>query len=730
MRSEIFRWMLGPLLSAALLGAARAAEVELLRPVGQPPPPVPSGPDGTGRAVAIDGAALAALEVGDVVWLEPLPGRRIGYVLESSRAFVNGDVGRRGARREGDRIYGLTLVHNDRSALAHLSSPWGTFSFDGTRRADAVYVGRLTGPAEGIPFLADDDAMPPPPRARPAETVAQSAPDADVEVHTIIAPYSEVSGTGDPIDIAVVVSNRRPEPLAGATLAARGVLEHTELAAAPEDCRTADAEGGRTLECPLSDIAPGASAVVVYSVRVSWRADAAFEVSHELPGIPAVRSGDRLARVEHDALSDGDGDGMSDYNELVVGTDPGDPRSVLGPDAPSEVDLAFLYTPRFAAMSEEVAPETRINRLVVINNAYFADSDVPVSFRPVSYRMVDFAIGGDTAESYRRVYNAEGVFEGVPAMLEAAGADIVVLIDGLFESDADSCGRGTIGGERRNGRIPSDQPLVTLMYAPGPADPGYRCHELILAHELGHNLGLGHDRHDRTSMEGTFRWARGHGVEGMFHTIMARPEGFPGGTWISLFSSPENAACRGLPCGFPRDDPERGADAVSALRHTRFQVAARRDSLVLPHAGGGSSGAVMRGAATRTGEPGAPVSVFSPDDSIDMSVTIELPSNHRGETGMTHIVLALAGGERFYLDVNGAWLPWSGERETLGGLTPPRPLDAVERLVALDGFVPRTVNVTELEARVYFGYTVPSMDVVAYTPYGIDLIIEPEPAEP
>ena len=89
------------------------------------------------------------------------------------------------------------------------------------------------------------------------------------------------------------------------------------------------------------------------------------------------------------------------------------------------------------------------------------------------------------------------------------------------------------------------------------------CGGYVTAHEVGHNMGLGHSY--KQGSTGAFTYARGHGVQNQFTTIMAYKSAY-NGKKIYKFSSPK-LECDGLPCGV-EVGKEDEADAVKALAQT------------------------------------------------------------------------------------------------------------------------------------------------------------------
>lgn len=90
---------------------------------------------------------------------------------------------------------------------------------------------------------------------------------------------------------------------------------------------------------------------------------------------------------------------------------------------------------------------------------------------------------------------------------------------------------------------------------------GHDCSSDTFAHEIGHNLGMGHGQ--RQNHPGyPYAYSRGYGVDGIFRTIMPYFEAYQA-PYLQYFSNPNISACLGHPCGTSNDDAARGGQNVA-----------------------------------------------------------------------------------------------------------------------------------------------------------------------
>ncbi len=237
------------------------------------------------------------------------------------------------------------------------------------------------------------------------------------------------------------------------------------------------------------------------------------------------------------------------------------------------VDLLVLYTESAAEAYADV--DLRINHLVNVSNQAYAQSGIEMQLQVVHVEPVEW---GDALSSYAALSQVSDPLYSPLGQLAAElrsefAADMVVLMRG--HANDGICGLAWIGGIGTEGVFGSfDRDYAFSLVV-------IDCSDYVMAHELGHNMGLHHSRL-QDGRGGTFEYALGHGVEDRFVTMMAYRRPF-GGRRIMKFSNPDRL-CGSAPCGVPVGGrhPGRSADAARSLQMTRHQFAAYGEGAAIP----------------------------------------------------------------------------------------------------------------------------------------------------
>ena len=256
-------------------------------------------------------------------------------------------------------------------------------------------------------------------------------------------------------------------------------------------------------------------------------------------------------------------------------------------DDGSEIDVMVVYTP-LAKRREggRAAIEALIDLFVAETNQAYANSRVTHRIRLVLREEVDYAEDGNSFIDLDRLENdSDGYMDHVHDLRDLYAADLVHIVVGR---SVNVCGVANLN----RGESPAEDE------ASGFGLTVYYCGGLTFAHELGHNMGLHHDRYEiGVPAEGSHYGYVNQRVfeadapeSARWHTIMATAiQCAKAGNFycekIGYFSNPELTYI-GDPMGVPADHPSTGvdgpADAVRTLNERREITANFRRSSASP----------------------------------------------------------------------------------------------------------------------------------------------------
>ena len=247
-----------------------------------------------------------------------------------------------------------------------------------------------------------------------------------------------------------------------------------------------------------------------------------------------------------------------------------------GPDA--TVDVAVVYTPAAREAAGGVAEiEAVIDLMVAETNQAYSASDVRHRLALVGREEVPYTEVNDHVDLARLADPSDGHLDGAHALRDRTGADLVHMI---FDTGGASYAAGIafLGGA-----------FGLTSYNGGGA---------IFAHELGHNMGLRHDRYQVHHYEGQVRSHPAYGYVNQRAFETGAPRSSRWRTVMSYGSQCEATASRGVctellrfsnprqdyngdPLGTPFGSGGSGvagpADAAAVLAVTGPAVAAWRD---------------------------------------------------------------------------------------------------------------------------------------------------------
>lgn len=308
------------------------------------------------------------------------------------------------------------------------------------------------------------------------------------------------------------------------------------------------------------------------------------------------------------------------HGNLLIGAmaqSDGNPAEAVEIGSNGTVDVGFVYTPEIAALYG-VATLTRLQYLVNLYDTALVDSDtgmrarlayagpVPVPWDELtttSQTLDDLFAGasfGEPGTSEDATGTCllddeacvnDGDLSSLFGIRNARAIDTFVFIRRYHRINSGGCGIARIGGEGNHGVMdPAVEHVNGVVVLSDGIDfdgTGTQCADVILAHEIGHNMGLLHNIEWSGGRLGVHDFSYGYQATCQFKTIQSYdsggsvvcPDNNPPTRANELrlvrYSNPDQVSCQGQACGenLPDGavaDPINGPVATDSARSLRL----------------------------------------------------------------------------------------------------------------------------------------------------------------
>ena len=436
----------------------------------------------------------------------------------------------------------------------------------------------------------------------PVDPVADEA--ARIRLQAAVSPAVETEGP--------TLRSRRARMDFGLLAGARAALEQGGTAAGlidlnlfddagfrGVDLRTAPTSSGYSLQGRLDGVPAGTVTLVVNGDVVDGTVRAGgdtYTIRSTVGGAVEIRQADSSALPEcGGALEAPSPPGVDAAAAAAPVADL--PFAVSPASDGSEVDVLVVYTTAAKdAVGGERNIETQIDRWFTEVNGYFTNSGVDLQIRLAHVEELDYEETSSSYELRPLTTRGDGILDRVHALRDAVGADLVHIVErwGVWGT-TNYCGIGW---------LMTDVGPSFEYYGFGATAVG--CSGATFAHELGHNMGLRHDRYQETvaglsSLDNLpYPYAYGYVNQAAFESTAARPT-----AWRTIMSYRSRCSHAGIancpylgrysnPDQSYQDDPlgvagTQSSQAVTgpsatatALNNTRTTVAAFRSGGTSP----------------------------------------------------------------------------------------------------------------------------------------------------
>lgn len=245
------------------------------------------------------------------------------------------------------------------------------------------------------------------------------------------------------------------------------------------------------------------------------------------------------------------------------------PVAKAGTATGSIIDVLVYYTPGMLTAYSNLAGVTaRVDALIALANQAYAAGKLPHQVRRVGLELLNVADTTSNSSLLKQMQTRSAPFTGMNAKRDGVGADLVTVLRPLYASVQTSCGIAYVSGANGgNVNLYGDYGLSVVSDGVDRSGAPYYCANSTFAHELGHNMGLMHDR-ATTAKQGGGTGAKPYAfgyvpLSGKWGTIMSYTS-----PYVVTFSNPLDASCNTNELCGASQTSANSADNVAALGYT------------------------------------------------------------------------------------------------------------------------------------------------------------------